>query len=153
MGTESDDTSSTVQQKPKSSQKQLVNLVLNLQNEVELLKSCSPQRYEDITSPVVHKSKIAMQLAEEHDYGATGDAGWLGTDYAEDSDSCKFRTLRKRVQEKFRYIGTCYNDKSTPDEIKTWSLTTANESMVLTGQHSNVLSKLEDMGPFKKTHV
>ena len=57
------------------------------------------------------------------------------------------------MQPKFRFIASRYVDRATPDEIKTWLTTIANESMALTGQYSNVLSKPEDMGPFKKAHV
>ncbi len=78
------------------------------------------------------------------DHGYQSDSIW---------DSAQLRTPRKKVQAKFQFVASWYLDRSTPDEIKTWLTTTANDSMALTGQYSNVLSKPDDMGPFKKAHV
>ncbi len=57
------------------------------------------------------------------------------------------------MQERFLFISSSYHDRATPDEIKTWLIMTANESMAITGQFSNVLGKVDGMGPFKKAHV
>ncbi len=84
---------------------------------------------------------------------ASGYVDGIASDYGDDTDSAKVRTPRKRMQPRFRFIGSRYYDQSTPDEIKTWLVMTANEYMALTGQFSNVLSKPDDMGPFKKAHV
>ena len=62
-------------------------------------------------------------------------------------DSSPLRTPRVRKQEKFRFVASRFLDRCTPYEIKAWLTTTANESMALTGQYSNVLSKPDDMGP------
>ncbi len=125
-----------------------------MQKEVEILKSTSQVHpVDELSAPNSYKRRRFRSPAVKEDEEATSYVDGFASDYGDDTDSAKVRTPRKRMQPRFRFIGPRYSDRSTPDEIKTWLVTTANESMALTGQFSNVLSKPDDMGPFKKAHV
>ena len=144
--------------KQLSSKDHLSKLVRNLQKEVAYLKSTSQAHPVDaLSAPNLHKRRRFRSPSVEEDEEASGLVDPFVSDHGYETDSAwesaQLRTPRKRVQPKFRFIASRYVDRSTPDEIKTWLTTTANESMALTGQYSNVLSKPEDMGPFKKAHV
>ena len=144
--------------KQLSSKDHLSKLVRNLQKEVAYLKSTSQAHPVDaLSAPNLHKRRRFRSPSVEDDEEASGFIDSFLSDHGYETDSAwesaQLRTPRKRVQPKFRFIASRYTDRSTPDEIKTWLTTIANESMALTGQYSNVLSKPEDMGPFKKAHV
>ena len=126
----------------------------NFQKEVEILKSTSQaHQVDELSAPSLYKRRRFRSPAVPEDEEAFDYVDGFASDYGDDTDSAKVRTPRKRNQPRFRFIGSRHSDQKTPDEIKTWLVTTANESMVLTGQFSNVISKQDDMGPFKKAHV
>jgi hypothetical protein len=150
--------SSRAPSKHPSSHNQLEMLVRNLQTQVAYLQAQSRTPPVDalsvrnlnkrrrLRSPDVVEDEEASGFVDSFvsDHGYESDSVW---------DSAQLRTPRKKVQPKFRFVASRYVDRCTPDEIKAWLTTTANESMALTGQYSNVLSKPDDMGPFKKAHV
>jgi hypothetical protein len=157
-GDASEAESSRAPSKQPSSHNQLEVLVRNLQTQVAYLQAQSQALPVDVLS--VRNSNKRRRLRSPdvvEDEEASGFVESLVSDhgYQSDSvwDSAHVRTPRKRNQPKYRFVAARYTGRTTPDEIKAWLTTTANESMALTGQYSNVLSKPEDMGPFKKAHV
>jgi hypothetical protein len=159
-GDASEAASSRAPSKQPSSRNQLEMLVRNLQTQVAYLQAHSQTPPVDALS--VRNSNKRRRLrspdvVEEEEASGFVDSFVSDHGYQSDSvyhdDSAQNRTPRKRMQPKFRFVASRYVDRSTPDEIKAWLTTTANDSMALTGQYSNVLSKPDDMGPFKKAHV
>jgi hypothetical protein len=150
--------SSRAPSKQQSSHNQLEKLVRNLQKEVAYLQAHSRTPPVDALSVSnLNKRRRLRSPAAVEDEEASRFVDSYVSDEGFQSDSVldysPLRTPRVRKQEKFRFVASRYIDRCTPDEIKAWLTTMANDSMALTGQYSTVLSKSDDMGPFKKAHV
>jgi hypothetical protein len=91
--------------------KHLAMLVHNLQKEVEILKSTSQaQPVDELSSPNLHKRRRIPLPAVQDDEEASGHVDGFSSDYADYTDSAKVRTPRKRMQPRFRLIGSPYSD-------------------------------------------
>ena len=157
-GDASEAASSRAPSKQQSSHNQLEMLVRNLQTQVAYLQAHSRTPPVDALSVSnLNKRRRLRSPAAVEDEEASRFVDSYVSDEGFQSDSVldysPLRTPRVRKQEKFRFVASRFLDRCTPDEIKAWLTTTANESMALTGQYSNVLSKPDDMGPFKNAHV
>ena len=117
--------SSRAPSKQQSSQKHLAMLVRNLQKEVDNLKSTyQAHPVDELSALNLYKRRKFRSPVVQEDEVASSYVDCFASDYGYETDSAKVRTPRKRMQPKFQFIGSRYSDRSTPDEIKTWLVTT-----------------------------
>jgi hypothetical protein len=75
-------------------------------------------------------------------------------DSQDDLDSvASSKSTRKRLQEKFRVIGTKSTTEYTQQQIDDWIHATARADMLKAGDYEDVRSKREDIGGFVRANV
>ena len=99
-----------------------------------------PTRKSQLAFTPPHKSRELIPASQEI------------SDFERDSIASQSST-RKRLQEKFRVVGTKNTSDCTPQQITEWLHATARADMAKAGNYEDLQSKREILGGFVRANV